>query len=379
VSRVEYDYPMQRPRHGQCPRESKDARVLQENHATLLLALLLGLTAWWWPGAAIASDNPEAPASPPRIEWEAPAGCPDAAQVRDGVARLVGASAARGPSARLVARGMVTPTASGHFALQVYVETSGGSETKSFEAASCATLAEAYSLIVAFTLDPSAGTGPRMEGTIASAPPSEATATAAARRGLAAAERGQITATHAGAGPLAALGAGLLPFPAYGVGARFALEHGVRWELSGLYWPGQQSSAEVALLPTAGARVRLVSVQPGACVLLAHGKVGVCAGVALGVMQAVGVGVSHPENGTSWWTAPTVGLELRAALGDVVALRFRAEVGVPVFRPRFVLQDVGSAASVDGYRPAAFFASLSVQPEIRFFSTDSTPARHDYR
>lgn len=289
---------------------------------------------------------------------------------------MVGESTARGTSS-LAASGTVTEV-EGRLRLQVRLDSSDASEEKTMDADACATLANAYVLVVAFTYDPGLSSRPPPARTAVplpvAGPPTEPTAPAP-NLGMAPVPSGP--GLRLAGGPLAAVGAGALPFPAYGVGARIALETRVRWELAGTFWPSQSTSVAAASSGSVGAGVWLADAEPSVCLPLAGGALAPCIGGALGAMRARGTGVSTVGVGTSWWLAVTAGASLRATLAPGFDVRFRLDVGLPVFRPSFELDDVGSQGTVRVFQPAPVFGALSLEPELRFFSTNRGPAGHD--
>jgi hypothetical protein len=268
----------------------------------------------------------------------------------------------------MVARGTVTGADGGGFVLRMQVGAGEASETQTIESDSCAKLADAYAVIVAFTIDPGARA---REDRPAVAPPQEPPPHAEperAPRGIGA--RGVI-------GPLAVAGAGFLPFPAVGVGARIRIESTVWWELAGAYWPGRLASVAVDPTTTIGAHITLVSVESGICLPVAHHVGAVCAETAIGTMPAVGTGMAHPLSGSALWLAPAAAGTVRAHVLPVVDLGLRLEVGVALLRPSFVAQDVGPRDPVQQvYRPSEFFGILGVEALVPFFSTESAEAGH---
>jgi len=314
-----------------------------------------------------------------KIQWEAPAGCPDAAQVGAEIVAML-ASSPHPESSELVARATVISDPEDRFTMRLSIEAKGASESRTIDAETCESLADAFAVIVAFTLDPSAKARTASGGASQSPP---AIGVAKELPLPSSEDRGPVTL--AAGGPVVALGAGLMPFPAYGLGAAVGLEHGLRWELAASYWPEQSSwvSSAESLDPshTYGARVGLGWVQPSTCVPLGKGVVGLCAGAEVGGMYAAGTGtgVRVPDSGWSWWLAPVGGAAVRLRVGQALDLRFRVDVGVPVFRPSFVLQNVGPSGSPQAYQPAPVFTSLSFEPEVPFFSTGSPVGRHDHQ
>lgn len=303
------------------------------------------------------------------VAWDAPAGCPDIAYVRATVGSMLGRSTSENRLSQLTASGAVTE-AEGRFRLRIQLDSKGASETKTMDAGACATLADAFALVVAFTFDPSVGLRP--PATVAAPQPELASSVVASSE--LPSPRGP--GTRLLAGPLIALGAGALPFPAYGVGARVALEAGPRWELAGMFWPEEPASVVAGASQTVGASVWLADIQPSVCVSFARGAVASCVGGELGAMRASSTGVPVSGSGRSWWLAATAGLSVRVPLAPAVDLRFRLDVGVPFLRPRFMLENVGPEGSVQAFWPAPVFGILSFEPEFQLFSTDQGASRH---
>jgi hypothetical protein len=311
------------------------------------------------------------------VTWQAPSSCPDATHVSSAVASMVGGSTAAGDASSLAASGTVTE-AEGHLHLQVRLDTSGASEEKTMDADSCATLADAYVLVVAFTYDPSLASSPPPAMTAAAAPPAAPRTETGARAPAPAKRTGPVDrGWRLAGGPLVATGAGALPFPAYGIGARIALETGLRWEIAGTFWPVQSTAVAAGSSGTVGAGVWLADAEPSVCLPLAGGTVAPCIGGALGAMHARGTGVPTAGVGTSWWLAVTAGVSLSAALARGFDLRFRLDLGVPAFRPSFELDNVGSVGTVRAFQPAPVFGAVSLEPEFRFSSTNRWAAGHD--
>jgi len=314
------------------------------------------------------------------IAWEAPPGCPDAASVRASVESLLGDSAPtsnarRGPEGGVGFHGVATPIGS-RWQLRVQVRESSPSQWKTLEADRCDLLAEAYALIIASALDPSlAANQPKVE-------PAEPPPTAPAERGAqdqrwTAAVVSPGTAASGASwvvGPLFALGVGLLPSPSVGLGAGVGWEKGLRWQLSGIYWAGQQTDV-AGPLPGA-ARVRLFAIQPAACAGLGGKTFSICGGTEIGQMSAAGADVPVPSDGASLWLALSAGLAAELPIGQTLGLRTRIGLGIPLLRPRFLLENLAGQSTVEVFRPAAAAAIVTFEPYLRLFSTEPAPAGH---
>jgi hypothetical protein len=130
---------------------------------------------------------------------------------------------------------------------------------------------------------------------------------------------------------------------------------------------------------TLGARLSLESVHPAVCLPLAGRAMAACLGGQVGAIQATGSGVPLSGQGGWWWVAPTASIGARLSLTRAFGVWARLDVGALLYRRSFVFENVGSAASVQVYEPSPVFATLSLEPELRFFATDSTEARHVHR
>jgi len=340
------------------------------------LGLMVGAAHLLWRAIAHGASPPP---GVPTIEWEAPSDCPDAAWVQAEVVSMLGASS-HAQSPGFIARATVVATGPASFTMRVRIEARGTSESKTLQAETCATLADAFAVVVAFTADPGAGAlqAPGMERSSA-----EVRADSSDER-VRPLSQSSGSAFSVGIGPVAALSAGLLPSPAYAVGATVAVEEAARWELAATYWPEQSSwvpsSVSLDATRTYGASIHVVSIRPSVCWPLGRSALGLCAGAEVGAMvgSGTGTGVASSDSGWSWWFAPSGALFVHAPIGQRLDMRFRLDLGIPVFRPSFVLQHVGASDSVQAYRPAPVFAVLSFEPELHFSSTGSGVAGHGH-
>jgi hypothetical protein len=277
--------------------------------------------------------------------------------------------------AGMVARGTVTRSDGVRFVLQMQIDAAGSSETKTLEADDCATLADAYAVVVAFAIDPSAqARDARTEGRAAPTPEPEVEPPHSAP------PTPRPPSTIRGVvGPILAGGAGMLPFPAIGVGARIGIESRLWWELAGTYWPDRPVSVTVDPGTTVGGHVSFGFLEPGACLPFVRGALAACLGAELGLMPGKGTEAPRVGSGSSWWVAPTAGVAARVRIAHVLDLGLRLDVGVPILRPSFVVKDIDSRESVQVFRPGAVSGVLAVEALVPFFSTESSKARHDGR
>src|SRR4051812_19779746 len=104
-------------------------------------ALLLGALS------ARAAESP----SPVQLEWDAPRGCPPVESVVEEARRNLGGTTPH----RVAARADVTEVGPEHWSVHLFTEVDGVAGERSLEANSCASLASATALILAWTVDPS--------------------------------------------------------------------------------------------------------------------------------------------------------------------------------------------------------------------------------
>jgi hypothetical protein len=372
-------------------------------------------------GAAFAAALAARAQSPSwRVEWVAPQGCPDAAQVDQKVVRLLGASQAREPvSARIV----VTREPSGYRALMDTTEgTSPGQRT--FEGATCEDVADASALFFALLVDPNAvarssatsfaPAPPASPGSAAAAPsspsppavppssspgsasappfsppsptpaspsssPSSPTTSAsptttappsasASRSGT----KAQPSGNHASASPnvewfasaIFVVGFFTLPSVSGGVGVELGARVGpLRIAVDGFSYP----SETFTLSPTtsAGGSVGLVTGGASACLALVRTgrlEVGPCAALEIGRMTASGEGLSASNGqGSALWSAAEAGGYVAVVVVHPIAFGLHAYALVPLVTPRF--QIMNSPAT---FEPSPVEGRALLSAEARF-------------
>jgi hypothetical protein len=323
----------------------------------------------------IASNAWAEPTEPqlPTIEWAAPPGCPGTDQIRKEVLSLLSGSE-RTSRQKLVARATVTEKA-GRFSARIELEAPTATESKAIEGETCAAVADAFAVVIAFAIDPSAASlGSSAAKPMDSRPSAAANPTTAEPPPSLA-----ISHLDWAVGPMIASGVGIVPSPAFAAGARLSVGHAPRWELAGLYWPGREASIGLVSGDRGTGDVQLLSVEPSVCLPLGRGIGATCLGATVGEMRAAGGGVLNPGAGRSWWLAAELGMGARVPVAAWLRLRLQVGVGVPVFRPSFVLENVDPAGPVQVYRPAPMFALIEFQPEMgSFSSTDSGELGHTH-
>ena len=112
-----------------------------------------------------------------------------------------------------------------------------------------------------------------------------------------------------------------------------------------------------------GGYVDLLTGSVGTCRYFTKAPIelGPCGSFELGRLHAQGYGVTDPGDGGTLWAALEASGALAFRLVPRVALALRLGAAVPLLRPRFVLDNVGSV-----YQPPAVLARGSAGVEIVF-------------
>lgn len=362
-------------------------------------ARLVGLASGLVVGSIglIASAEPQL-----RMEWTAPAACPDGVVVR----REVEARLGPGPHpTTLEVDGVVVRGGRGYL-LRLQMRSGISHADRRLDAVRCETLTQAGALVIALAIDPEAVIAQQApDPTIAPAPtpsppppspapprpappdvrptppPSEAPRPPA-RRGSppAHAAARDVSAARRSAGDEArgpSLGAAIGFAGDYGSlvgfapGVHAAVGVGVdayRIEAILGLWPSSEATS--ASSPNRGARLALVAGGARGCRRLLPWRASddlaslrACVGLELGRISGTGFGVSAPSSAGAFWIAPGADVEARLALARPIGLL--ADVGfvVPLLRRTFVLEVPDRTAL---HEPAPVALRLSVGLDARF-------------
>jgi hypothetical protein len=156
--------------------------------------------------------------------------------------------------------------------------------------------------------------------------------------------------------------AGSFAAPAWGVGVHGGVAFGAfSARVAAALWPGQHTV--YGPMPAFGGDFVLASGGLLGCYALRYGRVepAFCAGIELGAMHAAGTGVTTP---TAHWVFEAAQVDQIAAtfwLVGPVGLRVAAGVAVPLVRPTFVLDGIGTI-----YTQAPVAARASAGVELSF-------------
>jgi hypothetical protein len=355
----------------------------------------VGLAVLCLAGAAPAAAA--SAAAPIELRWTAPAGCPSEREVSNEIERLLGGPPDPSSPRHLRVEAAVSLAREGGLRVHLTTDMGGSIGERDLDAPSCAALAKAVALIVAFTFDPEAVAKRSPTRSEALPPPSPLAPTPAApppsapsvasptasllaprppapARPPARSAPPPLPPPRPGAvsspsvrptfllGAAAALSGGALPSLGLGAGGGVGLLLGrFRADVSAAYWPDRRSS--LATRPTAGGDVGLVSVDARACyaALLAPIELAPCAGFEAGSMEASGFGVKSPRSGAALWIAPLAEASAAVPLDRRFALRLDLGALAPLRRPTFVLERVGSV-----HRASALVGRAVLAVEARF-------------
>jgi hypothetical protein len=278
------------------------------------------------------------------LDWSAPAGCPDAAEVRGRIGAYLGRDAFDEAIDEVVVRGRVQRDRRGRWRLTIAVDLPGGTVERAVDAARCDELRDAAALIIAVALDPlrmgrrvepPAEPAPQPMPEPAVTPPAvvEAAPRPRPRRYFADLRIGGAielgTAPRIAAGPWLAVAL---------VGRRF------RVELAGRYL-GPRTVRRFADHERAGVRVQSGIVALRGCFVprVRRLELPTCAQVEAGAMRGRGVGLAQPQKSQRAMVAAVIGQELAWQLHRHVGLWLAVDAAWALVRPRFAIDDLGTA------------------------------------
>jgi hypothetical protein len=315
---------------------------------------------------ALAISSRAAAADPVDLVWNAPAGCPSRDAVLAEVGRILG-----GPSSRRMgARADVTEVSASHFSLHLTTDLEGAQGERTLDADSCASLAQAAALILAWTLDP---TRARTAVAAPSAPPAAPSAPSPPPPPSPPPSPGPSEPFAVVVAASGAADVNTLPSLAGGVEATLgALLGPVRVEVSGTDWATQGASKPVQGGATDQTTLHVLDATLRGCF---RGRLGErfeldpCLGGGFVYASSVGVASSTFQafEKSGIWAALRGDVIAAWRLIGPLALRASLGVGVPLSPPAFVALPVDPSQSpVILHQPASFFGRAAVGVEARF-------------
>ncbi len=324
-----------------------------------LAVALVGLAA----GAARAQPQPSAVS----LTWEAPAGCPSSERILAETDRILSDSTVR-TDPPIEARARVRQDGE-KWLLSLETRRGDAVGTRELAGESCTALGEAMIVILVLMIDPALmpETPPRLEpepvAVVVPPPPPAKPPVAVVVRPAAPPPAAVDCRWGRPALALSALGdLGALPAPAAGGELGFALRRcalgasvAVRALVPRTGEAELDSSAGGDLWLAAGALALGLARDLGAIELGARG------GLEVGAMSGRGVGINHPDSGRALWLAASAGAALRVPLAAQLAALAGLDLVVPLRRPRFVIDDLGSV-----HRAAAVTGRIALGLELSF-------------
>jgi hypothetical protein len=289
---------------------------------------------------APASGTDETPAEP-WVSWQAPAECPDAAQLEAAIARYLGSRPATLLPGTLRAEAIVRGV-DGVFELGLVVETRGGTSLTTIRADACELLVRAAALKIAVAVDPLAVLD-RVEAPASPPEPPQETEVAPMVEPPPPPPPPPPPRRVAG---LIRLDGGMSygDLPEFGGGV--AITAGVafeRWrlEVAGALWPTRR--ARLDAVAGAGADLLLSTATVRGCPAPTLGKVELplCLGIEGGAMRGAGFGLDDARVAARPWVAALFGLGLAWPFAPRWALRVEAHAAVALLRPEFVVEGAG--------------------------------------
>ena len=273
------------------------------------------------------------------MDWQAPAGCPTAAAMRDQIAEVAGESATL--TLRVRARARQVGTGSWIVELDV------GDGRRSLRGRTCVDVARAAALVIGLAVRALAespvppsqiadGEVPRWRR--AAIEPAAAPQDAEVRIARAA------PAVRVGRPDVrvrAAAGVATGVLPGWALMARAGVE--TSWRRAALRLEAAGATADSGVRLASGDEVavhaQLVAAVASGCWVTR--PLSWCAGVEVGQVRASAVAAADHASGSGLWTAVGAGPSLVAPLGDVVALVIQADAAVPLVFPRFFVNGEG--------------------------------------
>jgi hypothetical protein len=263
-----------------------------------------------------------------RLEWDAPALCPDLNAVSKRLAVLRG----DGPldyRALGTVRGVIRREGQGW---QLTLELFDGGERKSrlIAADDCEDLADAAAVALALALD---AEGVQAQTALAAAPGAEEASVEDVPP-----EAAQRSASVKRVLGHALLDTAALPGPAFGVGVELRAD--LSWLTLGAYgaWlPAQEEYVRSARFVDFG--LWFAGLRACASLFRSRLEAAACAGVDAGALHAEGSGLVSSRRVTDLWLAPNAALELGIPLWQELDVSARGELAFPLVRRPYVINE----------------------------------------
>ncbi len=281
------------------------------------------------------------------LTWVAPPSCPPAAEIEAQFARLLGGAARPATSRRITAVATVQQAGGRSWAVRIETTIDGDAGVRALEGDSCWAVASATALLLALTIDPGAAgratlagsqappSLPREDAVVPSRPLDAVVAPSPVPPKAAPSVRPFVRAFG---GAVFNLLPEVAPVGGLAVGLR---RDWFNLELSGLV--SAEVRAQALDLPRAGGDFRLLAVAVRGCGRVGAGLLagGLCAGVELERILAVGFGVDRPGSGAATAAAAVATGVLSLRISARFAVSLDVSLAVRPYHPAFVLDGVG--------------------------------------
>jgi hypothetical protein len=320
---------------------------------------LVGLAA----GEARAQPRPSAVS----LTWEAPAGCPSSERILAETDRILAGSTVR-TDPPIEARARVRQDGE-TWVLSLETRRGEAVGTRELAGESCTAVGEAMIVILVLMIDPALmpETPPRLEpepvAQVVPPPPVVKPAVVVVARPAPPPPVATGCRWGRPALALSLLGdLGALPAPAAGGELGFGLRRcalGASAAVRALY----PRTGEAELDTGAGGDLWLAAAGLALGLARDLGTVELAArgGLEVGAMSGRGVGINNPDSARALWLAASAGAVLRVRLTAGLAGVLGLDLVVPLRRPRFVIDDLGSV-----HRAAAVTGRLALGLELTF-------------
>jgi hypothetical protein len=294
------------------------------------------------------------------LTWNAPEGCPS----RDAVLAEVSRNLTGVRPRAAVAHAHVTRLAPQRWSVHLVTDVDDTPGERSFEADSCAALAGATALIVAWTMDPRRALGSAPEpAALRATPPVEPSPMDTADA------YSPPASTNTGLSGVVAMTAqsdvGTLPNAAWAAEITAGAILGrLRVEASGSMWSDQDATRNAV----EGAHLHLMDGALRGCWRATVGRsleIDPCVGAGLAHLSSEGFGETAPYRRDAWWSMVQGGLLGTWAIVGPVALRALVGVAVPLARPAIVIQD-STGGTIPLHQPSAAALQAALGVELHF-------------
>jgi hypothetical protein len=315
------------------------------------------------------------------LEWSAPEGCPNAADLRASIQQLLGP--APGPNANLnvSVSASASREESGHWLGTLETRSGPNTGKRVLRAESCQAVAGATALIVALMIDPDAvvahqAANAQQQATESPSKLAAQPTTPSANPPSMGREQSNPLDVEAPRtqsqvqylmGPAMALDLGNMPSLAFGVGGRVGLMlRGITFEMGLLDWLKSEASIP-GVTPATGGTFRFLTLMLSACPSAAATKVdyGFCIDAEYDRMSAEGFGVNAPYRNSFQWLAIGGSALGRLHLGQRFGIPLRIGALVPLAHPIFRLNGI-SQEQGRVHRPADLVGRVMLGVDLIF-------------